>query len=184
MAMAVLSLTSWPNLKEACLLSLRKIKGTFLEEAKLGRCFVSHLGLLSEAISTAYNIVINVIIISKWRRKGKHKRKFIVNENMMDLKLSGLRSGWSHTFKDASDFIDPNWELLLQNTKSYSSYVFIRIHYSPKWIILLKKNNLPWTISFQVKHSHQQVLSTLSLCTLSWIKEKNIWKKHMGQQFT
>lgn len=53
--MAVLSLRSWPNLKEAPLLSLRKINGTFLERAKLGRCFVSHRGLLSAAISTAWS---------------------------------------------------------------------------------------------------------------------------------
>lgn len=55
MAMAVLSWTSWPNLKEAPLLSLRQIKGTFLDRAKLGRCFDSHRGLQSEAIRTAWS---------------------------------------------------------------------------------------------------------------------------------
>lgn len=52
-AIAVLSLTSSPNLKEASFLSLTKINGTFLDKAKLGRCFVSHRGLQSEASNTA-----------------------------------------------------------------------------------------------------------------------------------
>lgn len=52
-AIVVLSLTSSPNLKEAPLLSLTKINGTFLDMAKLGRCFVSHHGLQSEASNTA-----------------------------------------------------------------------------------------------------------------------------------
>lgn len=52
-AMAVFNWTSSPSLKEPCLLSLTKIRGTFLVEAKLSRCFVNHRGLQSEATSTA-----------------------------------------------------------------------------------------------------------------------------------
>lgn len=52
-AMAVFNFTSLPNLKEPSLLSLTKIMGTLLDEAKLGKCFVSHRGLQSEATSTA-----------------------------------------------------------------------------------------------------------------------------------
>ena len=52
-AMAVFNLTSSPNLKEPSLLSLAKIKGTPLDEARFGRCLVSHRGLQSEATSTA-----------------------------------------------------------------------------------------------------------------------------------
>lgn len=57
-ATAVLSLTSSPNLREAPFLSLTKINGTLLEEAKLGRCFVSHRGLQSEATRTTYMFVL------------------------------------------------------------------------------------------------------------------------------
>lgn len=53
-AIAVFILTSSPNLKDPILLSLIKINGTFLEEAKPGRCFVSPLGLQSAANRTAY----------------------------------------------------------------------------------------------------------------------------------
>jgi hypothetical protein len=53
MAIAVFSLTSSPNLKDPPRLSLTKISGTFLDEAKLGRCLVSHFGLQSEAINMA-----------------------------------------------------------------------------------------------------------------------------------
>ena len=52
-AMAVFNLTSSPNLKEPPFLSLTKMSGTFLEDARLGRCFVNHFGLLSEATSMA-----------------------------------------------------------------------------------------------------------------------------------
>lgn len=62
MAIAVLSWTSWPNLKEAPLLSLRKIKGTFLDRAKLGRCFDSHRGLQSEAIRTAWSPMYGALV--------------------------------------------------------------------------------------------------------------------------
>lgn len=53
MAMAVFSFTTSPNLREPDFMSLTKISGTLLEEAKPGRCFVNHFGLQSEAKSTA-----------------------------------------------------------------------------------------------------------------------------------
>ena len=58
-AIAVFNLASSPNLTEPPFLSFTKIKGTFLEEAMLGRCFVSHRGLQSEASSMAYILEIN-----------------------------------------------------------------------------------------------------------------------------
>lgn len=62
-AIAVLSLTSSPNLKEPPFISLTKISGTLLDEAKLGRCFVSHRGLQSEANSTAYKLKKRNIVL-------------------------------------------------------------------------------------------------------------------------
>jgi hypothetical protein len=58
-----LSLTSSPNLKEPPFLSLTKISGTLLDEAKLGRCFVSHRGLQSEANSITYKLKKRKIIL-------------------------------------------------------------------------------------------------------------------------
>ena len=63
MAIAVLSLTSSPNLKEPPFISLTKKSGTLLDEAKLRRCFVSHRGLQSEANSTAYKLKKRNIVI-------------------------------------------------------------------------------------------------------------------------
>lgn len=48
-AIAVFKLTSSPSLKDPLFLSLTKISGTFLDEARLGRCLVNHRGLQSDA---------------------------------------------------------------------------------------------------------------------------------------
>lgn len=59
-AIAVFSLISSPNLKEPFLLSFTKMSGTFLEAANAGRCFVSHLGLQSDANNIAYIHMSNI----------------------------------------------------------------------------------------------------------------------------
>lgn len=55
--MAIFSLISSPNLKEPCFLSLMNIRGTFLEDTKLGRCLISHLGLQSEATRMTFKAI-------------------------------------------------------------------------------------------------------------------------------
>ena len=55
-AIAVFSFTSSPNLKDPLLSSLTMINGTFLDEANVGRCFVSHFGLQSAANKIAYKL--------------------------------------------------------------------------------------------------------------------------------
>lgn len=58
MASAVLTLTTWPNLSEAPLLSFKHNTGTCLVEASVGMCFVNHLGLQSAATRTACNVAL------------------------------------------------------------------------------------------------------------------------------
>lgn len=53
-AIVVFSLTSSPSLNDPPFISLTMITGTFLERAKLGRCFASHRGLQSAANNMAY----------------------------------------------------------------------------------------------------------------------------------
>ena len=55
MASAVRTFATWPNLSELPLLSLRHNTGTCLVLARVGMCFVNHLGLQSAAIRTAYS---------------------------------------------------------------------------------------------------------------------------------
>ncbi|KAF5937241.1 hypothetical protein HYC85_024747 [Camellia sinensis] len=59
MAIAVFNLTNSPNLTEPPFLSFTKIRGTFLDEAMLGRCLVSHRGLQSEASIHALALPMN-----------------------------------------------------------------------------------------------------------------------------
>ncbi len=58
MASAVLTFTTWPNLSELSLLSLRHNTGTCLVDARVGMCFVNHLGLQSAATRTTYNTML------------------------------------------------------------------------------------------------------------------------------